>query len=772
MTTEVRKSVNKSEKSGTDGKETKAPSLTKRARRMLGSNPSTTWQQQPNIKSPAARAKAYLIDAGLYKAKSSKSMDTTKSNLDPELDLINSPEIKFGRLLASPDQRTRHSTVRKLSAYLKARSDIQNPTGGLSELDLLKLWKGMWHTLYLCDKVPVQTELSKNLSELMWSLGGTAEEDEYAGQVYLDFNGGDDGGPDFGEGNEGVGGYTTKFNALDNLEEDEDGDVMEEIENTLEEESEDMQNEQESLDTKEEDGNETPTDSEEGEDDFDDGNSSLVKHCRGAHLVSLYIRTFFRTVRREWANMDKYRVDKFYTILRQVMSQMYKYMAARHWNLGIIRLFNDTMYEEVLAHTPNGIRYHLIDIAIEEVAKVNKDSSLPLTEATLLDCLEPFFALAQLAEEQIVHDRVMEKIFTNFLDEFSIVSQNYDVKANQADITVDEIEKKELIMDQVHVGTVAKFIFELASDTETQDRYRSDLYDMHKLYVRRIKEMKRDVILDDDETNKEVDDHVDVIGNEEEETDDIEVEHDYTIRNEINQDEEVIKNQTNDNTKNKKKKKKKKASKNKIKDNISKKHEEVLEPEPKSVAESANQYEVEKVALQSVKEESLLLKCDSNIKNNDKDRKKDKKYDEKSKNLISGESNDTITITVNEQKKAVEAAKKLKKKNKKSKEANKDKFNSPIPRLKSPKLTEISSEKRVKFGKVNMCKSHSASMRDLRRVDLKEMREKTPEKGILLSNKKKRKIELNDGGDLNRKKSSTQGKKSKGLPRKKTTDYF
>ena len=120
--------------------------MTKRQRRMQGPNPANTWQQQPNLKSSAARAKAYLLDAGLHKSSStstSKSQGkkpTAEDLLDPKLDL-NSPEVKFGRMLGGTDQRARHKAVAKLREYFRARCDIRNADGGVSELDMMKLWK-------------------------------------------------------------------------------------------------------------------------------------------------------------------------------------------------------------------------------------------------------------------------------------------------------------------------------------------------------------------------------------------------------------------------------------------------------------------------------------------------------------------------------------------------------------------------------------------------------------------------------------------------------
>ena len=149
----------------TSSSEQQRPQLSKRQRRALGSNPTTTWQQQPRIKSAGARARAYISYAGLADTSTSSTVatandDDTSSNnnnkknkpssnssssaveslLNPQLSL-HSPEVKLGRLLGGTDQRSRHRAVVMLREYLKARSDFTNGGGGLSELDLLKLWK-------------------------------------------------------------------------------------------------------------------------------------------------------------------------------------------------------------------------------------------------------------------------------------------------------------------------------------------------------------------------------------------------------------------------------------------------------------------------------------------------------------------------------------------------------------------------------------------------------------------------------------------------------
>jgi Nucleolar protein,Nop52 len=446
---------------------------TKRARRKLGAHPSQKWPQMPKVQGYLARAKAHLKVAGL-------STKVSAPPLDPQLDLLNSPEVKFGRLLASPEQRIRHETVRRLNQYLTARCRVDKEGGGLSEIDLLKLWKGLWYTLYLADRVPVQDELSKHLVELIWCVAGTEEEDEYAAKTYLDMYG-------------------------ENDDEDEDDLIMDEIvdENDDEdpegkrddEEEENIDVDEDSVQGKEDNVGE---DMDEENDNEDELNDKEMKHCRGAHLAALFVKTFFQTLRREWGGMDKYRVDKFYTLIRLMMEQIYEYMAKRHWNLGIIRLFNDTINDEVLSQIPNGLRLHVIDVSLDELAKVNSKASMPLTEATLIDVLEPFLALVQSCADKVVKGRAIEKILNRFLEKYSVISE--DALEEAENVSTEE----SLIMKEAHVGTIADFIFSLGSDPDTSGDSRQSLYLLYKAYKKRLKEVGKDVVFDQIESADDV----------------------------------------------------------------------------------------------------------------------------------------------------------------------------------------------------------------------------------------------------------------------------
>ena len=672
--------------------------MTKRQRRKQP-NEKNKWVQHPKIQNMDIRNRAYIREAGLGPTKKAIEMD-------PAIDLL-SPEVKFCRLLGGTDQRKRHLAVNKLKAYLRARCDINNDQGGISELDLMKLWKALWHTLYMADKVPVQDELSKCLADMLWCVAGTEEEDEYAGQAYMDLYGDED------------------PNEVDADEWDDEEDItMEEVENTMDEPESGSSDDDDDEESSEEESQDDDSGSEdqtsdaqeielhEEDEDIEELDDSEIPHCRGAHLASLFIRTFFRTLRREWGKMDKYRVDKFYTLVRNLVHEVFKYMALRHWNLGICRLFNDCLFEEVLNQLPNGLRYHLIDVSLEELAKVNAKAPMPLTEATFLDTMEPYFAMTQTgAGSAIVQSRVMENVLGKFLNQFSVVSEQA-VEEAKKDNKADPNKEESLIMDQVHVGSIAQFIFDLASDPETSSKYRKSLYDMHKTYMRRLKKIGTDVELPGSgAADEDADDYEEFDGFAGEDDD---FDHQEVLPFEEVPDEEEIDTPKMKNSKKKSKRKREESEQ----------ESEQSTPAPESA------------------------------KSKKKKRKnKEKASSEKPEQDDSDE--EVVTISLGEQERAKAEAHKSKKKkqddSKKSKSSDKD-----VKKGKKTPQDSSSGTKRVKFT-ANRSISYKASMKGLKTTTPPKTSERTPEKGILLNK-----------GKAGRKRAAVNSKAG----RKRAVNYF
>lgn len=653
-------------------------------------NEKNKWPQHPKIANPEQRAKAYLRVAGIEPLEDDSATEFKSSvSKSSQQQLGDDDEWRrFGRFLGGTDARTRHRAVKKLGQYLKIKSGFGLSTeeeldavSGLSEMDWMKLWKGLWYTLYMADKVPVQDELAKHLSKLIWCVAGTLEEDEFAGNAVIAMDAEEEQKETDEDGvdDDDVKIFDSRF-----VEMEAEDDASDSGSDLKEDDDEDSSHEsdEEKHAREEENSEEDQVSHEEGE----EGDDMEVKHIRGAPLAMLMIRTFFRTLVREWGNMDKYRIDKFYTLVRYMLREVYRYMATRQWNLGIIRLLNDAIIEEALIKPPNGVRYHLIDVALDEllhiVSTINASDTLPMTEAIFLEVMEPFFVMTQHGfGDKNVQARVVESVLEKFLMQCSVVSPSGDKGEEDKN---DSASQKHQVFDQVQVATVSRFIFELGGSDSTLDIHRKSLYDMHKMYERQIKKAGTDLDID---------------YQEEEGDDDAELHEDLEVK------------ELDENTEAKGIARQEEA----ISDVGEKDEEEPLPLSPKN-----------KKLKKKVQRESM------DVTQHGRDSGKKAKKKKNSKNNESHDTEDVVTISVSDQRKAKKAmkeqqvvevegdekdttfSKKSKKKKQKSKEGNED-----------------SHSRRVSFGTKNRARSYKASMQGLRKLDPKETIKKTPEKGIL-----------------------------------------
>ncbi|CAM9684140.1 unnamed protein product, partial [Choristocarpus tenellus] len=87
-----------------------------------------------------------------------------KSNsADGEKKKVQKDEVRFGKHLASSDKRVRDKTLSSLREWLHKRS----AGGVLSDIDLLKIWRGLWYCMFMCDKAHIQLDLANNLAGLL-----------------------------------------------------------------------------------------------------------------------------------------------------------------------------------------------------------------------------------------------------------------------------------------------------------------------------------------------------------------------------------------------------------------------------------------------------------------------------------------------------------------------------------------------------------------------------------------------------------------------------
>uniref|UniRef100_A0A8C2N0Q8 Uncharacterized protein n=1 Tax=Cricetulus griseus TaxID=10029 RepID=A0A8C2N0Q8_CRIGR len=71
---------------------------------------------------------------------------------------MQSAELQFAQRLASSEKGVRDRAVRKLRQYLSART--QSDTGGFSQEELLKIWKGLFYCMWVQDEPLLQVTRS------------------------------------------------------------------------------------------------------------------------------------------------------------------------------------------------------------------------------------------------------------------------------------------------------------------------------------------------------------------------------------------------------------------------------------------------------------------------------------------------------------------------------------------------------------------------------------------------------------------------------------
>jgi ribosomal RNA-processing protein 1 len=195
----------------------------------------------------------------------------------------------------SADKKTRDQALSSLRSYLSNRAQI-------SELDLLKLWKGLFYCLWMQDKPLHQQRLARDLASL-----------------------------------------------IDVLNED---------------------------------------------------------------VVLPFLDCFWKTMAREWGGIEALRMDKYLFLVRQYLNASFKYLSRQDWqNQDAIEkymeILEDTPLNAADPKIPNGLRYHVLDIYVDELEKIGGEK---WDEGLLKKLLEPVDKLQKESKTKSVRKSAKEAL--------------------------------------------------------------------------------------------------------------------------------------------------------------------------------------------------------------------------------------------------------------------------------------------------------------------------------------------------------------------------
>ncbi|KAI8488732.1 Ribosomal RNA processing protein 1 B [Branchiostoma belcheri] len=184
---------------------------------------------------------------------------------------------------------------------------------------------------------------------------------------------------------------------------------------------------------------------------------SKLLHClKNEDTVFLFIKVFFKTMIREWNGIDHLRMDKFFMLVRNMVSQCLEFLRQNQWDARLTDRFMTIMKEGPMStsteEVPNGIRYHICDIWVEELEAVGGQE---LSPQELLPFLTPFFMILKVSDNMTL----LQSIGTSVLDE--IISR--------ADFTFDH-------------AAIADQLFMMASQKDTRNKNRRLMYSWVKKF--------------------------------------------------------------------------------------------------------------------------------------------------------------------------------------------------------------------------------------------------------------------------------------------------
>lgn len=126
----------------------------------------------------------------------------------------------------------------------------------------------------------------------------------------------------------------------------------------------------------------------------------------------LFLHCFFATLAREWSGLDHLRLDKFLSLTRRMLNEAFRLVAARAFSADIIeQVVGGLLTKLVDGWGPNGIRFHIVECYLDEIAAVVPD----VTAAQLEQLLAPLLSHMVQSDDKLLSDRIHAEVLAPLL---------------------------------------------------------------------------------------------------------------------------------------------------------------------------------------------------------------------------------------------------------------------------------------------------------------------------------------------------------------------
>ena len=127
-----------------------------------------------------------------------------------------------------------------------------------------------------------------------------------------------------------------------------------------------------------------------------------------------FLRAFWQTMQREWTNIDVLRMEKFLLLTRRYLAATFEVLKRGKWEEGLldehVGLLREVPCNVEEVKVPNGMRYHVIDIYVDELERVGFLDEGEKREERLEKLLGPLRRLAKESPTKTVRRKAKEAL--------------------------------------------------------------------------------------------------------------------------------------------------------------------------------------------------------------------------------------------------------------------------------------------------------------------------------------------------------------------------
>ena len=152
--------------------------------------------------------------------------------------------------------------------------------------------------------------------------------------------------------------------------------------------------------------------------------ASLVTDTLQKQNVLPFVDAFWQTMARQWSGIDYHRTDKYLRLMRLMLRSTFMCLGKNKFEKSMLDEQNAIVTRTPLNAEddtiPNGMRYHVLDIFVDELATVKEAVGDPMTPEIIETLLAPVVAIRETTREKAVRSRATEALTDERLAELGV----------------------------------------------------------------------------------------------------------------------------------------------------------------------------------------------------------------------------------------------------------------------------------------------------------------------------------------------------------------